>query len=193
MLFSRVKMDTRTYKKAKKLNARQHQVAINIAAGMKQYEAYQKVYLCDYETAKNMSTTLIKTNLAFKETLERLLKAKEEKALEKYSEAVLSATEKRAILANIARAELAEFIDDQGKPVLKRGKAAKALKEFYLKERTDRNGNPVRTSSIKLIDPIEAIREDNKMAGHYAPSKHMVAQKIIVEMAPKLRRGDSAD
>jgi len=179
-----------------KLNARQRRFCINLANGMSQSDAWVNAgYSANptIGTPSDCAGRLLRVNVAVKAYFDYLCKRHEEISLSKSAETVLSATEKRAILANIARAELAEFIDDQGKPVLKRGKAAKALKEFYLKERTDRNGNPVRTSSIKLIDPIEAIREDNKMAGHYAPSKHMVAQKIIVEMAPKLRRGDSAD
>jgi hypothetical protein len=167
------------YQNATKLNARQHQVAINIASGMEQGESYQAVYHCDKRTAIEKASQLLATNAIFKATVERLKKRKEELSLAKVATETLSAQEKRVILAHMARAQLTDFIDERGQPILtKETPNARAAKEFYIKERLDRFGNPVKVSNIKLIDPIAAIQEDNKMAGHYAPSKHMIAQRV---------------
>uniref|UniRef100_A0A6M3KVN6 Putative terminase n=1 Tax=viral metagenome TaxID=1070528 RepID=A0A6M3KVN6_9ZZZZ len=170
------------------LNSRQYRFCLNILQGMSQTEAYLNAgYVCDSrEVAHTCASSLLAST-----KVSSFLASHQERQLAEIDAQLLSKSEKRQILASIARAQLTEFIDDDGKPVLTRGKASKALKEFYLKERFDRLGNPIKTSSVKLIDPIEAIREDNRMAGHYAPSKHLVAQKIVVEHAPKAKRGEN--
>ena len=47
-----------------------------------------------------------------------------------------------------------------------------------------RNGNP------KQADPVMAIRELNKMEGHYAPEKHAVIGKVIFEVVHVEKRKD---
>ncbi len=166
------------------LNHRQKQVAINMASGMSGMDAYLNVYHCDPETAKRQSSVLNTSNCEFKAYLNDLLERKTQVSLAKQAETVLSKNEKRQILATIARAQLTDLLDDNGKIKLdKRSPAAKALKEWYSREGFDREGNPTLTSSMKLIDPIAAIVEDNKMSGDYAPTKHMVAQRVQFEIS----------
>ena len=143
---------------------------------MNQTEAYEAVYGKDdnYFNLAQRASNLF-NNVNFKAELERL----QNNQLEAVSAQVLSKSEKRQILATFARAQLIDLIDDNGVPKINKNlAAAKALKEWYRKERYDREGNPIVISSLKMIDPITAIMEDNKMTGDYAPSKHMVASRI---------------
>jgi hypothetical protein len=115
-------------------------------------------------------------------------------SLDKITEKMLSKTEKRQILATIARAQLADLLDDEGNLKLdKTSPAAKALKEWHRKERADKDGNSQVSQSLKLLDPITAIQEDNKMSGDYAPTKHQVAKavQINVSVVDKSKRGSN--
>ncbi len=97
----------------------------------------------------------------------------------------LTKAEKRSILAEIARARLVDFSKD-GEPALTEDiPNNRAAREFYHRKRFDKDGNPIVTKSIKLTSAIEAIAEDNKMAGDYAPSKHMVASQVQVNVSFK--------
>ena len=148
------------------------------------------------------ASILVNTNKNVKAYYNTLLERKQSLMLDKSAEIVskaLTRDEKRNILAEIARAQLSDFQDDSGEPVLtKDTPQGRAAREFYHRRRIDRDGNPVVTKSIKLLNPIEAIQEDNKMAGHYAPSKHMVANfNVSVSLKPKNRHreedGDNTD
>jgi len=176
------------YPKATKLNARQHQVAINIASGMGQGISYQIVYHCDHRTAIERASQLLATNTIFKATVERLKKRKEELSLAKMAEDIMSPHERKTRLSEIARARLVEFQGEDGTPKLTKDTPNNAAaKEFYHKSRVDRDGNPIITRSIKLTDPIAAIQELNKMDGSYAPSRYLVAGKhrVVIEYAKK--------
>jgi len=143
---------------------------------MSQTDAYLNAgYNCESrEVAHTDASALISSS-----KVSSFLAAHQTKQLTAVESAVLSKSEKRQLLAAFARAQLIDLLDDSGQIKLnKKSPAAKALKEWYRKERLDRDGNPVVTSSLKLLDPITAIMEDNKMMGDYAPSKHLVAQRI---------------
>lgn len=162
-----------------KLNTRQHLVLINALKGMNQTDAYSAVYGKDdnYFNLAQRASNLF-NNVNFKTALDNALRLEEDKL----QESLLSDSEKRSILAKIARAELTDFLKD-GKPHLDKSVPnSKAAKEFYHKVKLDREGNPIVTSSIKLADAIEAIREDNKMMGSYAPSKHMIAKRVVFDI-----------
>jgi len=163
-----------------KLNARQHRFALNLVQGMSQTDAYLNAgYNVPREVAASNAAQLIR-NPRVSTFYDSLRTA----AVTELQDAVLSDSEKRSILAKIARAELTDFLDGSGRPSLtKKTPNAKAAKEFYHKTQLDKDGNPIVTSSIKLVDAIEAIREDNKMMGSYAPSKHLIGQKVHVEIA----------
>ena len=156
-----------------KLNSRQRLVLLNALKGMNQTEAYEAVYGPNPNSYTLASDLFRKSH--FKAELDKHLDGQ----LQKVEEQVLSKSEKRQLLATFARAQLIDLIDDNGEVKIdKKSPAAKALKEWYRKEKLDRDGNSVVTSSLKMLDPITAIMEDNKMTGDYAPSKHMVASKV---------------
>ena len=159
------------------LTAKQEKFCQNLLSGMNQTEAYKNAYDCDnmqIETITNNAYQLTKNS----DIATRLSELRNMTA----TPAVLSAQEKRQILADIARANLTDFIDENGQVRLN-SKSSRALKEYYIKTRVDKFGNPIKTSSVKIIDAIQAIAEDNKMAGHYAPSKHLIGN---VDLTPEL-------
>jgi len=173
--------------KLPKLNSRQKLVLINALKGMNQTDAYEAVYGFNPNNYTIASELFRKPH--FKAELERL----QDKQLEIVNAQVLSKSEKRQILANFARAQLIDLIDEDGQPRIdKNSPAVKALKEYYKKERFDKNGNPIVISSLKLIDPIAAIMEDNKMTGDYAPTKSLHAHRVQFEvnMVERGKRGE---
>ena len=159
---------------------------------MTQTNAYQSVYHCDYGTAKRESSRLMTTNKLMKPYVESLIRRQEQTSLAKLTETVMQPQEIKARLSELARANLVDFIDEDGRPRLTRAVPHhSAAKRYYRKSRTDRNGNPVETSEIALVDQIEALRELAKIHGLYAPSKHVVANvQFNVEMVDKGRTID---
>lgn len=170
---------TKPYSNPRPLNYRQKQVAVNVTSGMTQTEAYQRVYKCDYETAKRMSSLLIVGNPLMKPFIDSLMERKKELALAETVAEIMQPHEVKARLSELARANLVDFLDVDGKPKLSKDTPHhSAAKRFYRKSRIDRNGNPIETTEIGLVDQIEALRELAKIHGLYAPSKHLVAQKV---------------
>jgi len=161
------------------LNSRQYRFCLNILQGMTNTDAYlQAGYDCSREIAYANASTLLSNP-----KIEKFLASYQEKQLATIDSQLLSKSEKRQLLATFARAQLIDLIDDNGAPKInKNSPAAKALKEWYRKERFDRDGNPVVTSSLKMIDPITAIMEDNKMTGDYAPQKNLHAHRVQFEV-----------
>lgn len=177
-----------------KLNSRQRLFCINLASGMSQTQAYINAgYPVTLDkSAGDCASRLLSENARVLAYYNQLLETRELKALEKVTETVLSVHEKRGLLADFARAQTIDFLDENGHPKLTKDTPhGRAAREFYSRTRTDRFGNPIITKSIKLLNPIEAIQEDNKMAGHYAPSKHLVANyNVSVSLKPKNRHND---
>lgn len=148
---------------------------------MSQTDAYLNA---GYSTTRAMATVCA-SDLLTKPNVSSFLDTHRNKQLATVESQLLSKAEKRQILASFARAQLTDLIDDNGNIKLDKT-SSKALKEYYKKVRLDRDGNPITTSSIKLIDPISAIMEDNKMTGDYAPSKSINAQvSFNVKMVEK--------
>ena len=176
-----------------KLNNRQYLFCLNILKGMKQTDAYLEA---GYKTTREMATVCA-CDLLTKPHVSSFLAAQQAKQLATVESILLSKPEKRQILATFARANLIDLVDDDGKPkkLNKNSPGAKALKEFYRKDSIDKNGNATTTSSLKMIDPITAIMEDNKMTGDYAPIKSLNAHKILFEvnMVEKQKRGEAED
>jgi len=161
---------------------------------MSQTDAYIKAgyNVADRSIAAiNASQLLALPNVSYE--LDRLNAKRQEIIVSNEINNCLSKEEKRTILAEIARANLVDFQDDDGTPKLDKDTPHnKAAREYYHRVKYDRDGQPIITKSIKLTDAIEAIREDNKMTGDYAPSKHMVAQKVVfeIEQVDKKKRGE---
>ena len=150
-----------------KLNTRQRLVLINALAGMNQTDAYEKVYGHSSATYKCASELFNKPH--FNSELQLALQRKEEILTAQdvniitagQIDAVLTKAEKRAILADVLR---------NGQPTT----------ETHYNRKIE--GQPGITATMTRRDIIEAIREDNKMSGDYAPSKHLVAQRVIFEV-----------
>ena len=184
--------ETKPYSKPRPLNSRQRQFCINYMSGMTQTEAYiQAGYPA--VAAKENASRLMLSNAHVKAYCGRLAKRQESLALAEGAEKLLSKSEKRQILATFARAQLAELLDDTGNIKLdKSSPSMKALKEYSSKSKLDKQGNPIVSKHVKLIDAITAIQEDNKMSGDYAPTKHQVAKavQINVSVVDKTKRGN---
>lgn len=156
---------------------------------MSQTDAYLNA---GYDTTREMATVCA-SDLLTKPNVSSFLALHQAKQLAKVEESLLSKSEKRQILATFARAQLIDLVDSSGRPsVDKKSPASKALKEWYRKEGFDKAGNPITTSSLKMIDPITAIMEDNKMTGDYAPTKNLHAHRVQfdVNIVERGKRGD---
>ena len=184
-------------KPADNLNSRQRLFCINLASGMSQTQAYINAGYSNVEAGAN-AVTLLKENQSVKAYYNQLLERKQQLMLDTSVEIVskaLTRDEKRNILAEIARAQLSDFQDDNGEPVLNKDTPqGRAAREFYHRRWKRTDGGEIVTKSIKLLSPIEAIQEDNKMAGHYAPRKHLVASyNVSVSLKPKNRHINEDD
>ncbi len=163
---------------------------------MNQSKAYETVYGLNPNAYTIASELLRKPHV--KAYLDSLNRRKEAVVLAHSTledrDLILSKAEKRQILAEIARARLVDF-SKNGEPELKEDTPnARAAREFYHRKRLDRDGNPIVTKSIKLIDPIEAIREDNRMSGDYAPSKHLVGHvQLDVSFIDRVNRNEEEE
>ena len=177
----------KTKRKPLEMNSRQKQFATNYASGMTQVQAYILAGYSDVEARSN-AATLFSTNKSVRDYYNRIIKRKEDLQLAKLTEIVMGPHEVKARLSELARANLVDFLDKDGKPRLSRDiPHHSAAKKYYRKTRTDRNGNPVETSEIALVDQVEALRELAKIHGMYAPSRHLVAGKhrVVIEYAKK--------
>ena len=176
-------MKTIPYANPGPLNARQRAFCVNYASGMTLTDAYLKAgYPVD--SAPDCASRLMQYNAKVKAYYNRLVKRKEDITLAKLTETIMSPKERQVRLSEIARARLVEFQGEDGEPALTKDTPNNgAAKEFYHRKKHDRKGNLIVTKSIKLTDPISAIQELNKMDGSYAPSKHMVAQRVQFEVS----------
>lgn len=185
----------KTRRKPQELNSRQRHFCLNYASGMTQSEAYIKAgYNVDPRkgTASDDASRLMQSNAGVKAYYQSLCERKEQMSLAKLTEMVMQPQEVKARLSELARANLVDFIDEDGKVRLTRDTPHhSAAKKYYRKTRKDRDGNPVETSEITLVDQIEALRELAKIHGLYAPSRHMIAQKVQFEvrLVEKARSG----
>lgn len=155
-------------------------------------EAYVRAGYSEVE-ANSASSALFATNLRLQAYYNDIIRRKEEIALAAVAETIMQPHEVKARLSELARANLVDFIDEDGRPKLSKDTPHhSAAKKYYRKTRIDRNGNLIETSDIALVDQIEALRELAKIHGLYAPSKHMVAQKVSFEVSlvEKGRRGE---
>lgn len=184
------------YSNPNPLNSRQKQFCINYASGMTQSQAYIKAgYPVDPSigSASDCASRLMQFNASVKAYYNHLIERKEKLTLARITETIMSSQERKSRLSEIARARLAEFLSPDGQPVLtKETPNNAAAKEFSHRVKHDRDGNPVITSNIKLVDAIEAIRELNRMEGSYAPSKHLIAQDTRIRIEFVKRHKDDA-
>jgi len=92
----------------------------------------------------------------------------EEMRKEVKSSLIATETERRERLSEYMRADLVDFIGKDGEPALSRDiPNHSAAREYYHRTKFDKGGNPIITKSIRLLNPISAIAELNKMDGIY--------------------------
>ena len=160
-----------------KLTQKQENFCLNIIAGMSQREAYVKAGYSD----KQAPGTIDRNAYALAQRNYIVTRIAELKA-DLESKTIMSVKERKERLSELARARLVDFVKD-GQPVLNKDiPNAGAAKEFYHRTKRDKFGNPIETRAIKLSDPIEAIRELNKLGGDYPPSKHLHAGRVQFEV-----------
>ena len=165
------------------LSSRQRQFAINYASGMTLTEAYVKAGYSQ-EDPRSAASALFATNRSVQALYNNIVKRREDIALAAITETIMQPHEVKARLSELARANLVDFLDAEGRPNLSKDTPHhSAAKKYYRKHRIDRNGNPVEVSEIALVDQIEALRELAKIHGLYAPQKHMVAQRVTFEVS----------
>ena len=82
---------------------------------------------------------------------------------------IASLMERKKILSEIARANMADYFETVGgQQVLKLNKKIpNAIIQVTTKTKTDKRGNTITRTSIKMADKIRAINELNKMDGAY--------------------------
>ena len=98
------------------------------------------------------------------------LREEEEKILERIqSRAVMGVAERKMRLTEIARANIPDFVTEEGIKVKKDSANVGAVQEITTKTKVyKRTGEPVVITNLKLHSPIGAIQELNKMEKLYS-------------------------
>ena len=174
------------------MNTRHKQVALRVFSGENQSQAYEAVYGKNPNSRFLASQLLTSPNM--KAYLNDLNRRREAVVLANVTHSsIATPDERKERLTEILRADLTDFQDGEGHPKLDKDVPNhRAAREHYHRVKYDKFGNPIITKNIKLTDPIEAIRELNRMDGSYAPSKHMIAQRVTfeIEQVDKRKRGE---
>jgi len=138
-------------------------------------EAYEKAGYSTTQGNLNCSPYILQNDPRVSKALQDLRAKKEAVILVAETDnnliTALTKAEKRAILADVLR---------NGQPTT----------ETHYSRKIE--GKPGLTATMTRRDIIEAIREDNKMSGDYAPSRHLIGQKVIFEInqVDKKKRGE---
>ncbi len=194
-----------------KLTQKQEKFVLNLFSGMNQTKAYMEAgYSCRKLTTitANASRLAITANV-----LQRLneLKAKAE------SDKIMSVTERRERLSEIARARLTDY-QESGQDggwinIGKESPNTAALSEIVSTTKYDENGaNPTLITRIRLHNPVNAIQELNKMDRVYDDSPKILnltqniynlssltdeelhaLERIVAKAAPLIGPGQGGD
>lgn len=96
---------------------------------------------------------------------------------------VMTVLEKRQRLAEIARADITDYLDDDGAPHIdKESPRRVAIAEYSQSTRYTKVGEKVLTRTVKVRDPLGAISEDNKMMRVYETGTSVVNNVQITEV-----------
>ena len=97
---------------------------------------------------------------------------------------VMTVLERKQRLSEIARAALIDFVGPDGDPVALNGQIPnhRALQEYGTTTTTTKSGNLMTTRSIKLLNPVSAISELNKMDHIYdeRPTGQIINNYVFV-------------
>ena len=175
-------MSTRPYTNARPLTARQKRFCVNISTGMTQAEAYR---LAGYpsEHADRNASRLMVYNAVVKAYINELMERQTESAADTYAKMIMQPNEIKARLSQLARSSLSTILDDNGNIVVtKDTDGIDAIRSLSVKRSTDGNGGEDVTKSVKLVNPIEPLRELIKVHGLYAPAKSINAHRVRFEV-----------
>lgn len=95
---------------------------------------------------------------------------------ERRNDAIMEFDEACAILSGIARGQVADYLDDDGRIDVTRVSEANPVAVQSIEQRTDvdKAGGVTRTTKFRLHSPIQAIQQLAKMRGWDAPVKQDV-------------------
>ena len=136
-------------------------------------------------------TSILLTNPNIKARLKELQQAAEDAA-------VMTVVERKRKLSVIGRAELTDFIVDDEPVLSKNTPNSAAAEEYSVSTRYTRSGDPIITRSVKLLNPVSAIQELNKMEKIYDDSTRVnvnlnqVVLKVVYEDGIKTGISDNA-
>jgi hypothetical protein len=158
---------------------------------MSQRDAYIQAGYSPVEATANASI-LLKTNKNVRTLYQQKMAALDKRTTEDIEDAIMSRAEIQARLSDIARANMVDFLDGDKPTLSSKIKHNSAAREYAHTTRYDKQGNPVVTKALKLSDPIDAMRELAKIQGYYAPTRHMVAERVNIEVSfvPKTKGSD---
>jgi len=147
----------------KRLTAKQEAFALNIFQGLTQREAWIKAgYSDNYVLPWIDSHACRLANSVKIQTRLQELRGKIE------DNAIATVEERQKRLTELIRADLVDFIGEDGDPKLTRDiPHHQAASEFSTTTRYTKDGLPIIRKSIKIRDPIAAISELNKMEHIY--------------------------
>lgn len=147
-----------------KLTVKQEKFTLNLFAGMNQSQAYIKAGYANNTavTVTNNASRLAKNAFVIQRLEELRSKAESAK--------IATVQERKEILTEILRAKLTDFMelgqDGSWVNIGPETKSGHAIQEIHSRTEYDKNGaSPTIYTSVKLINPIEAIKELNKMEG----------------------------
>lgn len=111
---------------------------------------------------------------------------------------IMSVKERKERLSEIARAELVDFLDVEGRPTLTRDTPHHAAAmELVHRAQSTKDGGLIVTKAIKLRDPVTAISELNKMEHVYeagvSPQDLLAGLGALVRLAREAQSGGDGE
>jgi len=173
-----------------KLTQKQENFCLNILQGMSQREAYIQSYKPNY------AITTIDANASRLASNEKVLKRLTELREKTQNSKIASVIERKEILTEIARAKLTDYqesgMDGGWINIGKESPNTASISEIVSTTKYDDNGaNPTLITRVRLHNPIEAIKELNKMDGVYADNTMVVNndnRQIVVNVVSENAR-----
>ena len=167
----------------KELTAQQRRFCVNLADGMKQSKAYSIAFDYTGPNGDKLGSRLLMSNGVVKAYVNHLLERQAERAADTYAKLIMHPNEIKARLSQLARSSLSTILDDDGNIVVSKDTdGIDAVRSLTVKRSTDGNGGEDVTKSVKLVNPIEPLRELSKIHGLYAPAKSINAHRVQFEV-----------
>jgi hypothetical protein len=143
------------------LTDKQERFALALFKGLSQREAYKEAGYSNKTSfpAIDVNASKLAKNTKVLLRLSELRKRAEDNA-------VMDVLERKIKLSKIVRGDIADFLNEDGEPVLIPGlQNTEALKKYVVRH-FERGATSVTIWEIELLDPIAAIRELNRMDGY---------------------------